>query len=127
MQGWKRWRGSRLGKRCAFPTFPPHGDCWDLRKRQQLLNPVAWGTQLSYNHGNSAGQPGTNRTAQAEISNEFWLSFPVQVRIFAIQSPIDISKWCNVRPLETPMPRTYLINGWPPDLVHSRTDFPNSH
>jgi len=34
---------------------------------------------LSYTHRNSAGQPGTNRTAQAEISNEFWLSFPVQV------------------------------------------------
>jgi hypothetical protein len=34
---------------------------------------------LSYTHRNSAGQPGTNRTTQAEISSEFWLSFPVQV------------------------------------------------
>jgi putative transposase len=32
---------ARLGKRCAFPTFPPHGDCRDLRKEQPPLHPIA--------------------------------------------------------------------------------------
>jgi hypothetical protein len=34
---------------------------------------------LSYTHRKSAGQSGTNRTTQAEISTLFRTSFPVQV------------------------------------------------
>jgi hypothetical protein len=44
---------------------------------------------LSYTHRNSAGQPDTNRTAQAEISNEFLLSFPVQVKPEKLQLSRD--------------------------------------
>jgi hypothetical protein len=30
-----------LGKRCAFPTFPPHDDDWDHCEKKQPINPVA--------------------------------------------------------------------------------------
>ena len=46
---------------------------------------------MSYTHRNSAGQPGTNRTTQAEISSEMWRSFPVQV----MQSDCQTSAGCS--------------------------------
>jgi hypothetical protein len=43
---------------------------------------------LSYTHRKSAGQSGTNRITQAEISSEFWRSFPVQVKTEKLQSSL---------------------------------------
>ena len=78
--GGKRWRSSRLGKRRAFPTFPPRGYGWVFSEERSALNAVAGGRHLSYSNCKSAGKSGTNRTTQAEISNLLRLSFPGRVK-----------------------------------------------
>jgi len=55
---------------------------------------------LSYTHRKSAGQSGTNRITQAEISSEFWRSFPVQVN--AIRNHTEKIDATSLHRLSTP-------------------------
>ena len=75
----KRRRSSRLGKRFAFPTFPPHGCGWVFSEKRSVFKPLAGDRHLSYINCKSAGKSGTNRTTQAEISSLLRLSFPGRV------------------------------------------------
>ncbi len=63
----------RLGKRPAFPTFPPYDDDSRLLKSNksssQLLEAVTRATLTA-----SSGDSGTDRTTQVDISNSLRLS-----------------------------------------------------
>ncbi len=79
-----RWSGEIDGDRAVenaarFPLFPPHGYGWVFSEKQSVLKPLVGGRHLSYSYCKFAGQPATNRTTQAEISNLLRLSFPGRV------------------------------------------------
>ncbi len=77
----------RLGKRCAFPTFAPHGYGGAVAETDHVFNPVARDRHLSYINRKHAGKTGTNQTTQAESSNLLRLSFPGRVRFSVSRNP----------------------------------------